>query len=239
MTAKLTTTDKTAAALLIAVPLIFTAGFTGLQMTFEYPDILRHPAGEVLTRFSQSGADLHSYWYAMMFASLLMIGGVIALGLRLWQRDSLLAGLSIGAGVLASLVQALGLLRWVLLVPSLAALYVAPGASELDKAMAVSLFDFANHYLGMGVGEHLGYFFTAIWTVLASALLFNTNRILAVSGVAIAIGVASGMLEPFGVPMTGAVNAISYTLWALWTLLLGITILRTRSTAALPVGQPA
>ncbi|MEY2756257.1 MAG: hypothetical protein RIR33_35, partial [Pseudomonadota bacterium] len=39
-----------AGLLLIIAPLIFTAGFTGLQMTFDYPDILRRPAGEVLTR---------------------------------------------------------------------------------------------------------------------------------------------------------------------------------------------
>ena len=49
------TASRTAGALLVAVPLIFTAGFTGLQMTFDYPDILRHPAGEVLTRFAGSG----------------------------------------------------------------------------------------------------------------------------------------------------------------------------------------
>ena len=49
-------------------------------MTFEYPDILRHPAGEVLTRFAAAGPDLHLYWYAMMSAALLMIGAAIALG---------------------------------------------------------------------------------------------------------------------------------------------------------------
>ena len=215
----------------MAVPLLFTAGFTGLQMTFDYPDILRHPASEVLTRFAAAGADLHLYWYAMMFASLLMIGAVIALGLRFWKEDNLLAALAMGFGVLAGLVQALGLLRWVILVPSLAAAYLAPGASELDKAMAVSLFDAANHYLGMGVGEHLGYFFTAIWTVLTAALLFRTNRLLAVSGALIALGVVSGMLEPFGVPLTGMLNSISYTLWAIWTLVLGVVLLRSKDIA--------
>jgi hypothetical protein len=224
-------TSRTAGGLLVAVPLIFTAGFTGLQMTFDYPDILRHPAGEVLTRFAAAGADLHLYWYAMMFASLLMIGAVIALGLHFWKDDNLLAALAMGFGVLAGLVQALGLLRWVILVPSLAATYLAPGASELDKAMAISLFDAANHYLGMGVGEHLGYFFTAIWTVLTAALLFRTSRLLAVSGVVIALGVVSGMLEPFGVPMTGMINSISYTLWAIWTLVLGVVLLRSKAAA--------
>jgi cytochrome b subunit of formate dehydrogenase len=220
--------SRTAGTLLIAVPLIFSAGFTGLQMTFEYPDILRQPAGEVLTRFAGAGADLHVYWYAMMFAALLMTGGAIAAGLHFWKRDSLLASLSIGAGVLAGLVQALGLLRWVMLVPSLAAMYVAPGATEMDKSMAVALFDAANNYLGMGVGEHLGYFFTAIWTALVSILVFGTNRIIAVSGIVIAVGVLAGMLEPYGVPMTGMINSISYSLWALWTLMLGVVVLRDK-----------
>jgi hypothetical protein len=164
----------------------------------------------------------------MMFAALLMTGGAIAAGQHFWKRDSLLASLSIGAGVLAGLVQALGLLRWVMLVPSLAAIYVAPGATEMDKSMAVALFDATNNYLGMGVGEHLGYFFTAIWTALVSILVFRANRIIAISGIVIAAGVLAGMLEPYGVPMTGMINSISYSLWALWTLMLGVLILRDK-----------
>lgn len=50
-----------AGSLLVAIPVVFMAGFTGPQMTFGYPDILRHPAGEVLTRFASSGVDLHLY----------------------------------------------------------------------------------------------------------------------------------------------------------------------------------
>ncbi len=222
------TATRTAGILLIAVPMIFTMGFTGLQMTFEYPDILRQPAGEVLTRFAAVGVDLHFYWYAMMSAALLMIGAVIAAGLVFWARDNFIAALSIGAGVLAGLVQALGLLRWVMLVPGLAAIYVAPNATEIEKSMAISLFDAANHYLGMGVGEHLGYFFTGAWTALISALLLKTNRVIALLGFAIAIGVVTGMLEPFGVPMTGAINSVSYSLWALWTLAVGIIVLRSK-----------
>ena len=34
------------------------------------------------------------------------------------------------------------------------------------------------------------------------------------------------MLEPFGVPMTGMINSISYTLWADRMLILGIVVLR-------------
>ena len=229
--------SRTAGTLLIAVPLIFTAGFTGLQMTFEYPAILRQPAGKVLTRFAGAGAELHVYWYAMMFAALLMIGATIAAGLHFWKRDSLLAALSIGAGVLAGLVQALGLLRWVMLVPGLAAMYVAPGATAAEQSMAIALFDAANHYLGMGVGEHLGYFFTGIWTALVSALVFGTNRVIAVSGFLIAAGVLSGMLEPYGVRMAGTINSVSYSLWSLWALMLGVLLLRDKHEA-LSAAQP-
>jgi hypothetical protein len=219
-------------ALLIAAPLIFTAGFTGLQMTFDYPDILRHPASEVLTRFAQAGWDLHVYWYAMMIAAVGLVPASIATGLHLWKRDSLLAGLSIGFGALAGLVQALGLIRWVMLTPVLAASYTAPGATEMDKAMAVSLFDATNAYLGVGVGEHLGYLFTGVWTLLVSALILSDRRILAVSGIALSFTVMAGMLEPFGVPYAADINAIGFSLWALWALALGVmTLVRARATS--------
>lgn len=235
----MSSTIRTAGILLIAVPLIFTAGFTGLQMTFDYPDILRKPAGDVLTRFAAAGADLHLYWYAMMSASLLMIGAAIAFGLHFWKHDNLLASLSIGAGVLAGLVQALGLLRWVMLVPSLAAMYAAPGATEIDQSLAIALFDAANQYLGIGVGEHLGYFFTATWTALASLLIFKNQSLMAYAGIAIALGVTAGMLEPFGVPLTGLINSLSYSIWALWTLILGVLLLlRARSDVVRAVPQP-
>ena len=235
----MTTQVRATGLLLIAVPLIFTAGFTGLQMTFEYPDILRHPAGEVLTRFAAAGADLHVYWYLMMAAALAMIPATIGLGLHLWERDRYLAALSIGAGLLAGLVQALGLLRWVLLVPGLAAGYVAPDASEAQQQMAAALFDAANRYLGMGVGEHFGYLFTAAWTLFVSALIARQHRYIAGIGAIIALGVLAGMAEPFGVPMTGAINSISYTLWAGWTLVLGVVVLREGLGRSVPAAQPA
>jgi hypothetical protein len=211
--------------LLVAVPLVFTAGFTGLQMTFEYPDILRHEAGEVLTRFSHGGADLHLYWYAMFAAALGLIPAAIGFAV-LWSKDhpvaSALAG---GFGALAGLVQAMGLLRWVMLVPMLAAQYVAPEATELQKALAVQGFETANAYLGMGVGEHMGYFFTALFTVAVAALIWSRWAWLSIAGLVVAAMVIAGMAEPFGVPMAGMINAIGFSVWSLWALALGVLTL--------------
>lgn len=229
----------TTAVLLIAVPVVFMAGFTGLQMTFGYPDILRQPVGEVLTQFAAGGADLHLYWYAMMASALGIIPAAIGLGLMMWKRDSFLAALAMAAGVLAGLVQALGLLRWVILVPMLAAQYVAPGATDLDHATATSIFAFANQYIGVGVGEHLGYFFTASWTLLVSLLILRDHRYVAIAGIVVAVGVAIGMLEPFGVELAGMIVAIAFTGWAVWSLVLGVVMFRGERTADLPAAQLA
>lgn len=228
-----------AGLLLIAVPLVFTAGFTGLQMTFDYPDILRHSAGEVLTRFAAAGWDLHAYWYAMMLAAAGMIPASVLTAIYLWKRDSVLAGLSAAIGVLAGLVQALGLIRWVVLVPGLASAYVAPGATDIDRAMAASIFDATNLYLGIGVGEHLGYLFTGVWTLLIAALVFPTHRILSVAGAALSLAVMAGMLEPFGVPGAAAINAIGFSLWALWALLLGLALILRRAPVLAATPQMA
>jgi len=100
--------------------------------------------------------------------------------------------------------------------------------------MAIALFDAANRYLGVGVGEHLGYLFTGVWTLLVSALIFSERRILATTGVALSFTVMAGMLEPFGVPYTADINAIGFSLWALWALVLGVALLRE-----VRIGTPA
>jgi hypothetical protein len=211
--------------LFIAVPLIFTAGFTGLQTTFDYPEILRQPAADVLARFAAGGTVLRLFWYAMFVAALGLIPAATGFAVLAWRRSDYLAALSAAFGVLAGLVQALGLLRWVMLVPHLAAIHVAPETSDLDRALAAASFDAANHYLGMGVGEHLGYLFTALWTLAVAAMIGGRLRIFALLGVLLALGIAFGMAEPFGVPAAGAVNAFAFTGWSLWALVLGVLLL--------------
>lgn len=225
------------AALMIAVPAVFATGFTGLQMVFEYPDILRHPAGEVLTRFAAAGPELGLFWYAMMAAALAFVPAAIALAMQYRAGNPVLAAFSAGFGILAGLVQALGLLRWVMLVPGLAATYVAPGATDTQKEMATALFDAANRYLGMGVGEHFGYLFTALWTLTIALLVWKQFRVLALAGIAIAAGVIVGMAEPFGVPMVGDINSIAFSLWALWALAFGVALIWKGKPAAM-TAQP-
>ncbi len=74
-----------------------------------------------------------------------------------------LTGLSIAVGVVAALVQGLGLVRWPFAVPELARRYVAaPDGPDGDATRGTVEVVFAtlHRLLGVGVGEHLGYLFT-------------------------------------------------------------------------------
>ena len=51
--------------------------------------------------------------------------------------------------------------------------------------------------------------------------------------VPLVVFLAAGMLEPFGVPFTATINAVAYSLWAVWALMLGTVVLRSeRSTGS-------
>lgn len=211
------------AILLIGVPLFFTLIFTLLQMRFEYPDILRKNTRYILEHFQAGGSGLIALWYGMIISSLAFIP-LAVLVRRLWAEErGLVLELSTVFGVLAGLAQTLGFLRWVILVPLLARMYADPAS---DKEALSVVFQAFHQYLGVGVGEHLGYLFTGLWTLSISAVLMRQSVPMGWSGVALALGVMSGMLEPFGVPAAGAINAISYLLWALWMVALGISTLR-------------
>lgn len=77
--------------------------------------------------------------------------------------------------------------------------------------------------LGAGIGEHFGNLLTALWTQSVSVAL------MALAGIVEAIGMVVGMAEPFGFAAAGMINAISYTAWAMWLILLGILVLQQKS----------
>ena len=133
-------------------------------------------------------------------------------------------------------MQTLGFVRWPFLVPFLAQSYLAPEATEMQRVTAIGLFDAFNHYAGAGVGEHLGYLTTAVWTLLTAVVMVRTgllSRWLGIAGGVLGVGIAAGLVEPAGWQLGGAINAISYLLWAVWLLVLGVILLRGRSSTQL------
>jgi Domain of unknown function (DUF4386) len=226
-------TRRLAGVLLILVPIAFTVCFSLLQIQFEYPDILRQPTGDVLTKFQAGGTSLIAIWYALALTSVLFIPAVVLLHHVLAAQEASVAlWVASVFGVVAGLAQTLGLLRWPFLVPYLAQAYLAPGASAGQRAAAALVFEAFHRYAGMAIGEHLGYLSTSVWTFLVAVLMLRSplfGRWLGVTGLILALGIAAGLLEPTGWKPAGMINAFSYLAWALWLIVIGVTLLVRRS----------
>jgi hypothetical protein len=64
---------RAAGILLVIVPLGFAFCFTLLQQLFEYPDILRQPTGDVLTKFVAGGSPLVAVWYVLTLTAVAFV----------------------------------------------------------------------------------------------------------------------------------------------------------------------
>jgi len=223
--------------LMIAAPAIFIAAFSVLGARYDYPEILRSDPSVIFAMVVRGGDEFIALWYLMFAASLLFIPIAVLLRRQMAERSAA-ADLSMAFGALAGLVQAMGFLRWIILNPALASAYADPAANESTRETIASVFAAFHMYLGVGVGEHLGYFFTGLWTIFVAIGLKGRSILLRLLGAAFALGIFAGMAEPFGVAWAGAVNAIAYTLWAVWLIVLGAVITITRSRPPSPRSLP-
>jgi hypothetical protein len=222
------------ATLLIAVPVLFMLFYGLLTMTFDYPGILREPAGEILRRFAAGGPTLVLLWYGFAMTPALFIPAAILLR-RAFPATTPLLDLAVPLGVLAGVVQVFGLIRWPFLVPDLARTFLDPAASEATQAAALTVFGAFHQYAGVAIGEHLGYLFTGAWTlVIAGAMLKSPvfRPWLGWTGIVSALGILVGLLEPAGFALAGTINAVAYLAWSLWLVATGVSLLRARPQVA-------
>lgn len=222
-----------AGIVLIAVPILFNAGFTLLAQRFDYPDVLRRPTHEVLERFRAGGTPLILIWWVFALSAVLFTAVAILLAIAVDEADRPAVVLGAVVGVLASVVQFLGLIRWPFLVP-----YLARTAEEAEPdsptGQAVDVvFQAFNRYLGVGVGEHLGYAFTGIWSILAGIALIESSASPDWLGV---VGVAVGPLfvlcslefvgrtSDSGWKLAEALTPVTYIAWSVWLIAVGVAL---------------
>jgi uncharacterized protein DUF4386 len=224
-----------AAILLIVVPIAFNLAFFELGRAFDYPNILRREPDEILRRFAAAGSGLVLRWQALLISALAMLPLVALLAVVLAAPPALTA-LSIVIGAAAALVQTLGLVRWPFVVPELARRFVAaegPDAVATRRTIEVT-FATLHRLLGVGIGEHLGYLLTALWTLLAAASILATAVLpgwLGLIGLPIGVALLFGALEFVGPnekdgwPLAGTIVPIAYIAWSLWLIVLGVFLL--------------
>jgi hypothetical protein len=227
-------TSTSAGVLLIASAVWFNVWFTVLARRFDYPDILRQPTGEILDRFRAGGSSLVLIWWAFTVSGGLLVVSVVLLSRVLGEDSPTASLLALVVGVLAGLVQVLGLLRWVYLVPALARAHADPDASDATRDAVAVTFRAFHQYLGVGVGEHLGYLLTGAWTVLVGIAILGGDVVGAwVGWVALPIGaglvVASveflGPNEERGWKLAGMAIPLLYVIWSLWLIVLGLALI--------------
>jgi hypothetical protein len=226
--------DRAAGTFLIVVPVAFNVLFLLLARYFDYPDILREPTSRILGRFAAGGTRLKLLWYGFMLTAVLFAPLAVLTGQVLGRDDPTVAPTATVAGVLAALVQFLGLARWPFLVPALARTYHDPSSSEATRDVAVVVFDAFHRYLGVAVGECLGYLLTGAWTVLVGVAMLESSVFdawLAAPGIAIGLVLAAcslefvGRFEEHGWKLAGAIVPIAYIAWSLWLAAAGVVLL--------------
>jgi Domain of unknown function (DUF4386) len=223
-----------AGIVLITTPLLFNAGFALLAQRFDYPDILRRPTHEVLERFRAGGTSLVLIWWVFTLSAVLFAALAVLLAIATDDANRTVVVLGLVFGVLASVVQFLGLIRWPFLVPYLARVSgeAEPGSPRAESVDVV--FQAFNRYLGVAVGEHLGYAFTGIWSILAGVALVDSTVVADWLG---AIGVILGPLfllcslefvgrrEGHGWRLAETLTPITYIGWSIWLIALGVALL--------------
>ncbi len=220
--------SKLTGLLLIILPVAFNVVFFLLQKNFEYPDILRKPTDYILSRFNAGGARLIMTWYAFAFTGVLFLPVAFLVHQTLTSETTPYMPFATTIGVLAGLVQCLGLIRWTFLVPYLAKTYFEPEATQATRDSIAVVFQAFHRYAGVAIGEHLGYLFTSIWTALIALAVTQSSLFspwLGWIGLIPAIGIFIGIFEESGFKSAGAINAISYILWSIWLIILGVVLL--------------
>ncbi|MET9211932.1 MULTISPECIES: DUF4386 family protein [unclassified Nocardia] len=209
-----------AITLLIAAPLLMNLAFTGLGVSFDYPDVLQLPATEALAKFRAEQTTVVALFTLLAAAACAFAPLAVLVG-RL--DDAPTMRWAVRVGIAAAIVQTVGLLRWPLLVPWLADRV----ATEGPGSPAIDTFENANTVLGTVLGETAGYTLTALWTVLVvHALRDRVPRWFAVLGYLGAAAVATGVLVPLGVEAAGLTNFVGYLLWSGWLLAFAALLIR-------------
>lgn len=220
--------------LLITVPIIFMSLFSLLGVTFNYPAVLREPTETVLSAFQQGGTALILNWYGMAISAFMLIPLAILVhkNLKTTTQDNTVLLIATIFGVLAGVVQFIGFIRWPFMVQYLANAYVNPAATATLRESIDLIFQSFNLYAGVSIGENMGYMLTGLWTILIAYTLLPSSKLLTLIGILSGVGVLAGILEPFGLEVAAMMNAVAYIIWAIWLVLVGIYVLRSRTQVA-------
>jgi hypothetical protein len=217
-------------AVLVNIP------YTLLIMNFDYPDILRAPVAQILTQFHVGGDALVYAWLAFAWIGLPMLLGAIMLKRILEGENSPFLDTATILGVIGFIVQLIGLLRWVFVVPVLARLFTDPTTDSVTKASISAVFIAVHQYGGAILGEHLGQFLTILWMSMISGIIYKSKMFskwvawLGWFASAIYLLAQTELLATAipDFPVIGWAGLYGSLLWLAWMIVVGVYLVRYR-----------
>lgn len=227
-------TEKNIGILLIIGAVLLFIPYTILTIIFDYPDILRQDAAEVLTRFHAGGASLIAVWWLFAMVGLPLLPAYIMLGRKLEGKVTF-AKWATTIGVIGLVVQIIGLLRWTFVVPILANNFMNTN-DEATKSAIIVVFQAFHQFGGVLLGEHLGQLFTIIWTLMITAAFAKLNLMpkwitslgyIASSIYFLAQGELFATIIP-NFPQWGLAGFLGSTLWLVWLIVVGIRLRKVK-----------
>lgn len=196
-----------------------------LAPTINWPASLGEPPAVILPLILEQSTAVFAGYLSYLVHAVVLIPLAILLSSVLTPRGPMGSAIVV-FGVLAGFAKALGITRWLFLMPELATAYTDVGATTAEQAAISTVYLAFNAYAG-GVGELMGVgLFAGIWTVLlSSALIRSGSTRLGYAGYAAAALLFSTLLSVVGIE-SPIMLTLSGILWQFWTLAVAITLWR-------------
>jgi Domain of unknown function (DUF4386) len=216
--------------LLIAESLLIFVPLTVLGSAINWPKSLSDPADKILPLLIQNASAVRFGYLVYLVYSILF--GVIALLVTRVLNDekstSIWMRVAAGFGLASMITRCLGIMRWLVAMPTLAILYADSTISTATRESIAVVYRVLNDYAG-SLGEVLGVsLFAGLWLVIVSWGILSTKILpkwLGFLGLVSATLLAVQLAKLFGVDL-GAFISISVSVLQLWFLAMGITLIR-------------
>lgn len=205
---------------------MWTAFFI-LAPAINWPASLGEPPSVVLPLIREQSSAVFLGYLAYFIHALLLIPAAAIIPAALGM-DAVQSRTSAMFGALAGFAKALGITRWLFLMPGLATAYTAGNATPETQAAIVVVYEAFNAYAG-GVGEILGVgLFAGIWTLLLSAALLKSGgRMLGLTGIGAALLLFTTLPSVVGIE-SPILLTIAGIVWQVWTMALAVSPWRRR-----------
>lgn len=199
--------------------------FIELTINFNYPQVLKLPAYNIIYELAESAPSTQVLWLAYALVPILLIPSAIAFNQLLGRNLKNIMNLATVFAVLGVFCMVLGLLRWPSLNYYLASFYKT--ADSTYKNLIELVYYSFNIYAGKFIGEVLAETFINLWFIFIGISFFKgetKNTAIGVLCIVVALLGSIGIYNTATIRMPVFYPVTSFLI-PLWSFVLGIVLI--------------